>query len=130
MKTTFNKEALRRLSNKLKTVGVSTQMEIVLIPYDDPNIHGLQAVVFPIYEACYYGRSLARGLIVYQDVIWIVYKRRDNCWYLETKLHDVLRDKRGSKFVKWRNYLQRVNKWPWTNEYSQQILGMKKQIWS
>lgn len=97
---------------------------IVLLPYDDGAI-GLHSTVMMIQDVFDYGRAIPRGLLVYQDVIWIVCQRRDRHWHLETKLHEVLEHRCGSDFTKWRNYLRRIHRWPWKDEDTKEILGEK-----
>ena len=102
-----------------------TRYEVVLIPYDDDTI-GLQAFTFAIHDIFDYGRAVTRGLLVHKDKVWIVSRRRDGCWYLETKVEDVVEHQRGSNFVKWRNYLQRIHRWPWSAEDVQEIMGTQE----
>lgn len=96
----------------------------------------IKATVFDVYD---YGRALPRGLIVLEGDIWIVSPIQEwvgNCtlglalggrtlrpssWRLETKVSDVVAYQRGSNFVKWRNYLRRIVRWPWKGEDTQEI---------
>lgn len=78
-----------------------------------------------IFDVHYYGRAIPRGLIVREDEIWIVALRIDGYWHLEITIKDVLGYQRGSKFVKWRNYLRRIVRWPWNDGDTKEIMKKK-----
>lgn len=83
------------------------------------------ATIFDVYD---YGRAIPRGLVVHGNEVWIVSRggRGTEYWRLETKVSDVVAYQRGSNFVKWRNYLRRIVRWPWKDEDTQEIMEMAK----
>lgn len=80
-------------------------------------------VTTTVFEVHDYGRAIPRGLVVHEGEIWIVSRggRGTEYWRLETKVSDVVARQRGSNFVKWRNYLRRIVRWPWKDEDDQEI---------
>ena len=77
----------------------------------------ITVTIVDVYD---YGRALPRGLVVHESEVWIVSRYQDH-WRLDTKVKDVVANQHGSKFAKWRNYLRRIMRWPWKDEYTQEI---------
>lgn len=88
--------------------------------HDYPEV--VTATVFEVHD---YGRAIPRGLIVHEGEVWIASRggRGSEHWKLETKVCDVVVHQRGGNFVKWRNYLRRIVRWPWKDEDTKEILG-------
>ena len=98
---------------------VRTIVDTVCLPCEAEE-YPLQ-ITTTIQEVHDYGRAIPRGLVVHEDEIWIVSRQHDG-WHLETKVEDVVAHQRGSNFVKWRNYLRRIVRWPWKDDDTQDIL--------
>lgn len=86
--------------------------------HEYPNV--ITTTVFEVHD---YGRAIPRGLVVHENEVWIVSRggRGTGYWRLETKISDVVAHQRGSNFVKWRNYLRRIVRWPWKDEDTKEI---------
>lgn len=78
-----------------------------------------EEITITILDVHDYGRAIPRGLVVFEGEIWIVScKGSDSWWGLETKVKDIENKfVKHSDLVKWRNYLRRILRWPWKEEY-------------
>lgn len=96
-----------------------TIVDVVSLPCE-PEEFPLE-ITTTIQEVHDYGRANPRGLMVHEDEIWIVCRCHDG-WHLEMKVNDVVAHQRGGDFVKWRNYLRRIVRWPWKEDDTHEIL--------
>ncbi|MHA2279650.1 MAG: hypothetical protein ACXAC5_01985 [Promethearchaeota archaeon] len=72
-----------------------------------------------VYDAHDYGNALPRGLVVHEGEVWIVTRNAvDDYWHLSIKVSDA---KTGN--AKYRNYLRRILRWPWSEQDTKEIMG-------
>lgn len=81
-----------------------------------------EEITITILDVHDYGRAIPRGLVVFEGEIWLVCRGGYNSWWsLESKIKDIEKYQNGRNFTKWRNYLRRILRWPWKEEYTHEI---------